>query len=490
MSTKKVKNSSQSGTVNKAFGTGTKVELDDKTKTAVAVVADNLKKIDEALEVVAASNADSFNDEIEVGTDVDFSFGRTKVYGGRTKRERTARQRAYEYGDEPVVYVAGTKRELVKLEHPPKGSVDGHQYRQTSNPVELSGTPGQHYTPDSLILKDNIDWYHVALPEIDVYITQGSELTIDERISTHYGWEGEEGDWIEPVDGKRPEMFIIGSSVKCRSLAVGSRFTVNNSRLETTGHLDGISSRVVGCRINILNSIDIYNSGIYTSCIEGANRLMVRGSRYIRHLNLSGFDHINLSKITTNGNFRVNAAWQSVAGLGLDIADVHLVDFSAQFREFSEVFGKEYGSSKPWQGNGLYIRRRTDYGYFAGAESVPFIRCGDYNIATPSNLYLAKEIDPISFPKEKAPLTYQPQFGGGFRNEYPGPALEDNTYTMGMRGGKLWEKARKDCFANNANRPDKKRPVGSIGDNLIQSLVEQIKSRVKLYVEMAVLTEV
>lgn len=501
MSTKKVQNSSQSGKTNKGFGAGTKpgVEkvltklkaVNEELDAELAKVAVNTTEsvvVEDNPAAVAPDVINSVDDEI----DVDFNFGRTKGQGLRPKPERTTRERTQEYNKDPVVYVAGAKRELTILTTAPDFPGRNYYYRESTNPMELKNATGQRYSPDNLVSKEDIRWYKLELPELDVYITQGSQLTIDERINNHNGWEGEEGDWISPVPGKKPELFIVGSEVSCRSLSIGSSLVVNNSYLVTTGHIDAICAKVIGSRINVQNSIDIFNSSIYNGTMEGINRLTVRKSRYMRDIHISGFDQVNLSNVSTNGIFRLHAAWQSVSGLGLDIIDAYLTDFHAQFDSFTAVFGKEYGTDRPWAGNGLKIKRRTDYGYFAGATPIPFVRCGDYNIATPTALYLAKEIDTVSFPKEKQPLTYQPQFGTGLRPYGEGyPSLEDNSYTMGLRGGKLWEKARKDCFSDrNKYQSNVKTPVGMIGDNLIQSLVDQIKSRIKLYVEMAVLTEV
>lgn len=501
MSTKKVKNASESAKVNKGFGTGTKPTVSVVEKKEVEKVGDLVDTIGSTLEVTTTTEVantsdlvnavvpDNSEDLIDPDLDVDFSFGRAQK-GFRTKPARTERSRTNQYKDKPTVYIAGSKHELVKLDKAPKTPSRASYYRESDNPIDLKDGPGQRYSPDNLITKEPIQWYHASLPEIDLYVTQGSEVTIDERIMPSYGWEGEEGDWIEPVEGKKPQLYVIGSVLKCRSISIGSSLEVNNSFLETTGHIDGVCSKVSGSRINIKDSIDIYSSSLYNCCIEGCNRLAVRNSRYLRLLNLSGFDTISLIKVGCNGTFRINCGWSSVPGLNLDIADIQLVDFAASFHDFNTVFAKQFGAAKPWMGNGLQIRRRTDYGYFSGSQPVAFVRAGAYNIATSNSLYLAEEIDQVSFPKEKKELGYQPQFGVGLRPYGEGySALEDNSYTMGLRGGKLWEKARKDCFSN-PNHSGSKRPIGMIGDNLIQSLVEQIKSRVKLYVELAVLTEV
>ena len=492
MSTKKVKNASESAKVNKGFGAGTKPTVTVVEKKEVEKVSDLVDTVDAKLEVSVPVKVEA-DTSADIETDVDFTFGgrSLRVHGNKPKPERTERSRTNQYKDEPTVYIAGSKRELVKLDKAPKTPGRSYYYRESDNPIDLKDAAGQRYSPDNLITKEPIQWYHASLPEIDLYVTQGSEVTIDERVMLSHGWEGEEGDWIEPVEGKKPVLYVIGSVLKCRSISVGSSLEVNNSFLETTGHIDGVCSKVSGSRINIKDSIDIYSSSLYNCCIEGSNRLMVRNSRYLRLLNLSGFDNINLTKVGCNGTFRINCGWSSVPGLNLDIADIQLVDFVATFHNFNTVFAKQFGDAKPWMGNGLQIHRRTDYGYFSGSQPVAFVRAGVYNIATSNSLYLAEEIDQVSFPKEKKELTYQPQFGVGLRpyGEGYSSLSDDNSYTMGMRGGKLWEKARKDCF-NNPNRVDTKRPIGIIGDNLIQSLVDQIKSRVKLYVEMAVLTEV
>lgn len=507
MSTKKVKNATQSGNAakaNKGFGAGTKPILDDKAKAAVEAVAENIKKIDEALEVVASSAAAEIGGQVaqteksDLNTtqyddgsfdqelDVDFSFGKVR----RQKADRSARARNYEYGDEPVIYVAGTKRVPESVNGPTGVPGAVRYYRESSNPMEVASTAGQRFSPDTLMTKEKIRWYKLALPEIDVLITQGSELVIDDRISVHCGWEGEEGDWITPPEGKKPILYIIGSIVRCKSIAVGANVTVNNSSIEVAGHLDFIASRITGSRINVRDSIDIYNSGVHTSVYEGINRLTVRNSRWLRDINITGFDNVNMIKVTASGKFRLNNGWSAIPGLGIDIVETHLVDFAADFTNFHKEFAKVHGVDKPWLGNGMKIRRRTDYGYFSGSSPIPFVRCGDFNIATPANLYQATEIDPVSFPKEKKELSYQPQYG--FRDTYPAPSLsDDNSYTSTMRGGKFWEKARKDCFPNpNPNPKVGKNPIGAIGENLIQSLIDQVKSRVKLYVELGVISEV
>ncbi|QBZ70695.1 hypothetical protein pETSU_114 [Edwardsiella phage pEt-SU] len=500
MSTKKVQNSSQSGKTNKGFGAGTKPGV-EKVLTKLKAVNEELDAelakvavnttggvvVEDNPAAVAPDVVNSVDDEI----DVDFSFGRTKAYGLTPPEQRTRRKRGTDYKDEPIIYIAGVKQEGVKLDKAPKNAGGGEYRYNSNNPLAVSGSAAQRFNPGEVITEEPIQWYHVVLPEIDIYITQGSELTIEDRVNAHSGWEGEEGDWIGQAKDTKPELIIIGSVVRCSSISLGSLARFNNSNVETNGHIDTINSRIHGCRIFAYNSIDLYNCGLYSSRIDNNNRLIIRNSNYLRNLHISGFDNVDLLKVHNSGEFRIHAGWQPTAGLGLNIADCHLTDFSGDFRGSVEQYAKEYGDKKPWQGNGMVIRRRTDYGYFAGSAPVPFVRCGDYNISTSNNLYLAKEIDQVSFPKEKAPLAYQPQFGGGFRSDYQPPlSMEDNSYTMGLRGGKLWEKARKDCFTNPNNHEQHKRPIGAIGDNLIQSLVEQIKSRIKLYVELSVLTEV
>lgn len=478
MSTKKVKNSSQSGKMNKPFAAPkTKEDLVEETAVINAVVA----KLDEAevnntpvdVEVLVKDSLDSFDDAIAPGGG---SFG-----GFRRKRDTDSRrEHIYEITQEPVVSVAGKKVELTKLDKGP--DVQSRYEHYDHNTQIFLGGPAhnvQRYSPGNVVQKDSLEWWKAELSEVVIIISSGSMVNITESLLQSIDYE------IDVLPStqreKKAELIVLASEIDAGQVHIGGRVVLNNSTIKCNGFVEMNSTTINGSVLRARHNLDVFKGGVQKCNISDNNRITLRNKTFIRDVHIAGFNDVNLQGVVCYGVFRVIAGYQPSDSLNLGIYDTQLVDFTAHFYQLRNEFTKANGSDTPWRG-GLTIRRRTDYGYFSAREPIPFIRAGDYDIATPDHLYQAKEIDSNAFPKEVKTNYGSPSFGGGWCNAPQEPS--ESPYLSTFRGGSLWNKVLKDVYQDKM-RGGTKPAIGKIGDALVQSVIEQIKSRVNLYIEFS-----
>lgn len=170
----------------------------------------------------------------------------------------------------------------------------------------------------------------------------------------------------------------------------------------------------------------------------------------------------------------------------LYIADVSLTGFDGVFQQLTPEISSYKDPSRPHAVQ-FNINRRVDYGHFSAKQPVPFIRLGALDLVVGGEIFKASEFFPTPstdvYPVVKD-VTQVQDFG--FRPGYPRydlPVVSNTGSTY--RGSMLWNRAAKVIFGWNYG----KTPIGVSGENLVNALIEQIKSRISLYVEFNNLSE-
>jgi hypothetical protein len=108
---------------------------------------------------------------------------------------------------------------------------------------------------------------------------------------------------------------------------------------------------------------------------------------------------------------------------------------------------------------------------FNAIGSLPFVRLNDFDILVNGEIFLAKEFYPEYFTKNtKPPADAVTTFTPSFINAPSWVSLE--------RGSPLWDRAAKIAFHYNT------KAIGKAGNDIVKALLEAIRSRIGLYIEV------
>ena len=448
-------------------------------KTQKSVQADEVKKdtpitdpeVTElpVAEVIDDSSAvDLRSDEDKLATPTgSFTFGAKTMEGYR--------RRVNEITDKPILSIAGVDIELTKLEKENTEILglarNGHVRRTYGNDniLAVDRDSRSHNTPyiNQVLTKNETEWYTATHAGVEFVLSQGSEVIVTESLSTGRGWDYDE------LDTQPSKLTMLGASIECRSLTV----VANNSFNNTLIRADNLYLTKAMCAASYFSAetnvsfhkVDVRSCQLY-DC-----KYLNLFDCYMESVNIYGPGNLNLRNIKHSYN-RFHFSIYCRNGIDLTI-DGNMAEHTAWHSVNQAVLPN---TDNPYQSAEMRIKRRVDYGTFSGRENIPFIRVGDVDMLVQGELFLAKDFFPEYYSTSQKPAGNV--FTGtdnGFNLPFAntGPA-----WLKTERGGEMWEKAARIVFPGT-------KVIGKSGHEMIKTLLDQIRSRIGLYVELHNLKE-
>lgn len=403
----------------------------------------------------------------------------------RKKPREGVREYQHDPKHAPIVEIAGKVRELKEVDKAVVLSIMDKSRYIDQNDDLTRGSQSEYSTSNRwarrgpITLKD-ISFKHVNVDGVDIYVSNGSELIITEGLDLGY--------YHDPIiDKKKPSIILLLSRINTKNLsALGKNVLTNSS-------------------VTMGESITLLDAGLTNASISGHNGSATIDDSTVldSSLNVNGYTTITDSQLT-------GAHIYGLTTLTLDRVtggrDFTLSLFTNKYKEFSLAINNQYihglnyhqgvqGTAGytslddfPRYDNGLTlnIERRTDFGYFAAVKSIPFIRLNQFDLLVGGEIFSVKEFFPELIDEnaqKPTPVPAVPQYGPFGEYSRPGgyPVSQVLSLTPGYwsRSSEVWKRAARVSFDTNG-----KKVIGKTGELIVNSLLDQIKSRINLYVEL------
>lgn len=390
--------------------------------------------------------------------------------------------------EKPIFTLAGKEIELteVRMDEVPMGfqdlvyTPDDHNVLASS--LKLSGTSSM-YNGEKLQRKD-CKIYKAIVNNVEVYLSSGSDLDITGELSDGNDYWDYEG----ARETGRGILVLVASSIECKRLNVYKGNVLNNSKI-TGAAVYLTESTLASTRLTADESVDLIRSKTHGTVIYSSKWLRLADTN-IRDVEFTGFEHTVLTNVQSSvGNEKFSLCTYNYRNkLHVNVNDTTLVAWTGTINPTDiEQFTKDNKGMKPT----IRISRRVDYGYFSGISQVPFVRLHNYDLIVGDSIFTAKEMNPASFPSEenKDGAESMPPYGGNYGPRFP---IKTVGYShSGVRMDDTWLKARK-LVADSTLGPGyttTSKPLGRMAEGLVDVLLDQIRSRSNLYVELNAFTE-
>lgn len=460
-------------------------------KTQKSVQADTAKKdapvekkepaTVSAPEVVAedVGVVEAVNDStvVDLRSDEDQLINPVSSFGYSPKRRALDGRRTHvsELTDKPVLSIGGENIELTKIE---KGSVEVYTrnrgYPRHAYPTDnlLAQNTERNYLSipydNQILTTDEVEWYTGKVAGIEFILSQGSQVIVTELISSGCGWL----DVDEPEE--RPlKLTLLGSSIECKFLNIVGKCSLNNTFIRTD-NLHLTTTTAAACHLSSKNAINLSNVDARSTTLNECDYLNVHQA-HLQSISLTGFRNISLRDI------KDSYAPFSLSVYSRPAPDLTINGTLTKHGAYHSLsIGTLPNAEYPHLNPELRIKRRIDYGTFSSQESVPFVRLNEVDIMAGDEVFLAKDFFPEYYGTSQKPAGYvftgtDNGFNAPFANT--GPA-----WLKTERGGELWEKAARIVFPGT-------KVIGKSGHEMIKTLLDQIRSRIGLYVELHNLKE-
>lgn len=473
----KIKNSSQSGKKNIADELNEVIETQlptvEETKAELQPVV--RKTLIEALtEEVNSSSPDELEaaDEFANNKAADFEYSIVNEDYDDVRYP----------GDKPVLSIAGKKIELLELPAGKTPFINHSRYHDGDDLIVTSTDPRSslgNYSRSRIPTDKKIKWFTATVNDITFNLSSGSQVQIKEGIDG-YGWVHDDYQAVSQGPVKR-ELNVIASKIECNHLSIEGKCVINNSVLMAQ-HYIHIQGCIVSCsNIHSDYNIDIKSSRVSQSGIYGANYVNINDKSHIDGAYISGLGRITISDSRTTDGFKISLhARHGVLQPALDIKGVLVSRFDSFFGDMEKATKVYQENENRYSDMILRIERRIDYGVFSGITEMPFIRVGDHSMLIGGELFTSEEffgkacqdtqpkpVDPTLYRSEET--SFRPNFGVG--------VLGGGSY---YKGSLVWNRAAKVLYGYK----HRNLVVGKSGEAMVNTLVEQIKSRLGLYVEI------
>jgi hypothetical protein len=418
--------------------------------------------------------------EIVKGEDICFDF-RPTVKGRPGRRASVDSVK-----DTPLVFIGGVAVELTKVETkdlPRSVALHTRHMRHSSNiliPADNNRFHiGQWSNNSSVILPDDIQWYHFELAGIKVYLSQGSELIINENFSidNYYEYDfSEDGEY----ESEEHLLTLVGSSLVTNRLSLRGSTYLNNTEIHTRESVELYRATVLTSSVRSKRNVNINKSTIRSSSFGESSSLSVVDSNMTQTFITTAGD-IVLREVTSHALFRYNG-YTGSARFNFIVEKTNLHPWEI-YLHLGDKANKYTPTENYSSVINIRIDARIDYGYFSAITAVPFVRLGVHDIIAGDEIFTAKEFFPELFlKKDDEPVSISTP------GLYPSSMYSSNhipmvtpVWTRMERNGDLWQRAAKVIFHNN------KKAIGKVGENLVTGLLEQIKSRIGLFIEVKTL---
>ncbi|QGH72010.1 hypothetical protein N1M2_147 [Klebsiella phage N1M2] len=377
--------------------------------------------------------------------------------------------------DMPLVIIAGDKIELKECKDLPidKYCVPvGVQLGATRDSMKL-------YKDKDQALLSKMKWYTFTTAGLEVIISSGSTLVVRECLSVNDYWYEED----EPRG--KSKLIMAGAMLETSNLVVRGTATVNNSSLIAQNHVELVSSNITTTMISSGSNITVRDSVLtdcgflnHTQSYTSLIKCRMTGAK------ISGFKRVNLNRVEAYEHSRFNLnGWArgSDTGASLEIKDITLNTMNGHFGSINEALSNWTDVSNSWAEPTINISRRIDYGQFSSLEMIPFARVGKFDLLVGGEVFLATDFFPVdkgeTYPVPSKQVQV-PGLSGDYTANYGIGLLNTGAH---YRGTMVWNRAAKIIFGYQYG----KQPIGKTGEAMVNTLVEQIKSRIGIYVELS-----
>lgn len=325
----------------------------------------------------------------------------------------------------------------------------------------------------SLAVKD-LNFKHVNIDGIDIYISAGSELIITNQLdSDHY--------WHDSVFGKPSSdsgaLVVLASQIHADSLMLAGKNIIRNTTLAGNHDIRLIDADV--CNSTLVSntySITIDDSSVTNVSFNSADSITVVDSN-IYNARIYGVSGITFERVTGGHGFSMDISRSY--GLGLRVINQFLHSFDMSSYNHKTTKGYEAIADYPSMNSvgNLTIDRRVDYGMFTAEKPVSFIRLNQYDLMVGDEVFSVKDFFPELLTNKEAPKLEEPRGGyGPFHSPMSYPSSYPGMYS---RDSDLWKRASRIAFTKH------KAVIGKMGESIVNGLLEQIKSRISLYIEIS-----
>lgn len=382
---------------------------------------------------------------------------------------------------EPIVEIAGKQFELkdVEVKDIPVdlGSVIPF-YRDVDNIFEnqsrrRNNGSGKWTFGQKLAHKD-LKFKHLQIDGLNIYISTGSSLVISDTLyrDDYYG------DTPFSRSGNKyskPVLVIIASSITAKTLSFLGDTVLFNSTIESNNGITLTDSTVVHSSIQGPSQyLAVDDSTIENTRLFAANYISVTDSN-VYGLGITGPASITLSRTMGGQDFILSTYGDGSKSLDFlsNNQYLHNFDFSGSFtpslKDYTPVvdFPVHYGS------NVITIDKRIDYGLFSAVKPVPFMRLNQCDLLVAGEVFSVKDFFPEYVTAEQSPKQPQP-----FAEYNPPMVFSSSLGSVHNRNSQIWKRTAKIAFNGN------KAVIGKTGEIIVNNLLDQIKSRINLYVEL------
>ncbi|QZA70649.1 hypothetical protein AH04_174 [Erwinia phage AH04] len=385
--------------------------------------------------------------------------------------------------DEPVVEIAGKTFTLRDVED--KEVVDlnliGHRFRESKNILASSarnpsiGHSGYWETTNVLSRKD-VKFKHVNIDGVDIYISNGSRLIVTESFSTDEYYNSHTGkSTIKPV------LILLASEIKAKSLTLVGKTVLRNSTISNEGSITLIDATLRTSSVSSNGQYSTIDSSFFQGCYISTGGAITISDANISELSVNGVGTLSFDRVTGGYGFNLTAYGQGSAGQ-ISLAVFNQCLYEHNFHPYG-INDKDYSPALDFpkiSNLTLEITKRIDYGMFAGTRPLPFVRMNQADIMVEGQIFSVKEFFPELLTKQEPPKIQEEGYrpGGFFPSPMPAYTPVHGNYS---RGSALWNKAAAIAFGK------EKAVIGKIGESIVTSLLDQIRSRINLYIETSTL---
>lgn len=401
----------------------------------------------------------------------------------RKKREGV---RVYQHDPkhEPIVEIAGKVYEPKEVDKAVVLSImDKSRYIDKNEDLIRSseitrGSMSRWSHTGPITLKD-ITFKHVNVDGVDIYISNGSELIITEGLDV--------GHYQDPIiDKKKPSIILLLSRINTKNLSGLGKNVLTNSSVTVGESVTLLDAGLTHTTISSNNgSVTIDDSKVLDSSLSVSGYMTITDSQ-LTGANIYGLTTLTLERVSGGYDFKLSLFTNRTKEFSLTISNQYIHGLSYH----QGVYGTDGYTSLddfPRYDNGLMlnIEKRTDFGYFSALKSIPFIRLNQFDLLVGGEIFSVKEFFPELIDENSNKSSLVPNHGSGPFGEYsrPGgyapPQIFPLTPGYWSRSSEVWKRAARVAFDTNG-----KKVIGKTGELIVNSLLDQIKSRINLYVEL------
>lgn len=326
---------------------------------------------------------------------------------------------------------------------------------------------------------EGLKYYTAEVDGVKIYLTSGSTLIVANTLySSRVGYEGPNVTIQEGCT-----LIMTASVVTVDSLTLEGVVILRNSVINCKGGVSIGDSMLRQSTIDTKSFITITDTAL-SECRLVTDLSTVVLKSHATGIYLSGMGSIVLEHIDGASGFSFTC-WGEKR-LAFHASHTYLNEFSYDYHQQSGQSAlsdyKALARSQPWNSEEtINITRRVDYGFFSANGSIPFIRMNHHDIMVGGKIFSVQEFFP-EFLTKKEPAPREPA-AYPFNSHWPAPVTPSFTGPgYYSRESEIWQRAASIAFGN-TDKP----VIGKLGESIVNGLLDQIRSRINVYVEISTL---